>query len=73
MASVPAVYTCARVPPLLTTTQDSLPAGGQPLPGGSDYPPGFNEEFQRSTERGASPLPGLTWRHKIRIAEEDLV
>jgi hypothetical protein len=31
-------------------------------------PRGFNEEFQRSTERGASPLPGLTWRHKIRIA-----
>lgn len=27
---------CLRfVPPLLTTTQGSLPAGGQPLPGGS--------------------------------------
>jgi hypothetical protein len=37
------------VPPSLTTTQDSLPAGGQPLPGGSGYPPDFDEEFQRSS------------------------
>jgi hypothetical protein len=55
MASVLTVYKTARVPPLLTTTQDSFPAGGQPLPGGVDYPPGLDEEFQF----GASPPPGL--------------
>ena len=47
------------MPPLLTTMQDSLSAGGQPLPSGIGYPPGFNEEFQL-----AHPLLlGLAWRH----------
>jgi hypothetical protein len=55
MASVLTVYKTARVPPLLTTMQDSFPAGGQPLPGGIGYPPGLVEEFQL----GASPPPGL--------------
>lgn len=49
MASVLTVYKTARGPPLLTTTQDSLPAGGHPLPDGSGYPPAFDEEFLRST------------------------
>ncbi|MCX6579346.1 MAG: hypothetical protein NT166_04115, partial [Candidatus Aminicenantes bacterium] len=26
------------------------------------------KSFNALPERGASPLPGLTWRHKIRIA-----
>ena len=55
MASVLTVYKSARVPPLLTTTQDSFPAGGQPLPGGVGYPPGLVEDFQP----GASRPPGL--------------
>ena len=44
------------MPPLLTTTQDSFPAGGQPLPGGVGYPPGLVEDFQL----GASRPPGLS-------------
>jgi hypothetical protein len=54
MASVPAVYACDHVPPLLTTTQDSLRdialvvslyrAGVV-----THVPRGFDEEFQRST------------------------
>jgi hypothetical protein len=49
---------CLRfVPPLLTTTQDSLPAGGYPLPGGSGYPLGSVERFQTSTRH--PPLLGL--------------
>jgi hypothetical protein len=39
-----AVYaSCAT---LAANTQDSLPAGGQPLPGGSDYPLGLTRRFQ---------------------------
>ena len=42
-------------------TQDSLPAGGQPLPGGIGYPPGFIEDF---TSRHDDPnLPGFPWRN----------
>jgi hypothetical protein len=41
--------------PSRTSTPDSFPAGGQPLPGGVGYPPGLVEEFQA----GASPPPGL--------------
>jgi hypothetical protein len=54
MASAPAVYACDHVPPLLTTTQDSLRdialvvslyrAGVV-----THVPRGFDEEFQRST------------------------
>ena len=40
MASVPTPYASCR--PYGTTTQCSFPAGGQPLPGGSGYPPGIN-------------------------------
>lgn len=36
------------------TTQDSLPAGGQPLPGGIDYPTGFLRTISRRL-----PLPSL--------------
>ena len=39
MASVPTPYASCR--PFGATTQCSFPAGGQPLPGGSDYPPGI--------------------------------
>lgn len=57
MAFVLAVYFTARVPPLLTTTQDSLPLvvnlyGWDWLP---TEPRGFDEEFLL----GASPPPGL--------------
>lgn len=38
-----AVY--ASQPPSPTTTQDSLPAVGQTLPGGTGYPPGPTERF----------------------------
>ncbi len=44
------------------TTQDSLPVGGQPLPGGIGYPPGFIEGF---TSRHDDPnLPGFSWRNQ---------
>jgi hypothetical protein len=49
---------CLRfVPPLLTTTQDALPAGGWPLPGGIGYPLGSVERFQPSTRH--PPLLGF--------------
>jgi len=38
-----AVYASPR--PLLTATQDSLPAAGQALPGGIGYPQGSIERF----------------------------
>src|SRR6266545_3723736 len=46
------------------TTQDSLPAGGQPLPGGSQYPLGLTRRFPRCLPLLTSlpPSPGLTWR-----------
>ena len=52
----------ARLSPL--TTQDSLPAGGQPLPGGSAYPLGLAKRFPRCHPRSTSlpPSPGFTWR-----------
>ena len=34
------------VPPFLTTTQDSLPEGGQPFPGGIGYPLSSFEQFR---------------------------
>jgi hypothetical protein len=44
-----------------TATQDSLPAGGQPLPGGIGYPQGHSVKFQpKSTWH--SPHPGFAWR-----------
>ena len=57
MAFVLTVYFTARVPPLLATTQDSLPlvvnlCGWDWLP---TEPRGFDEEFLL----GASPPPGL--------------
>jgi hypothetical protein len=52
---------CLRfVPPLLTTTQDVLPVGGEPLPGGSGYPLGSVDRFHTSTRY--PPLLGFAWR-----------
>ena len=50
-------------------TQDSLPAGGQPLPGGSEYPPGSTTRFQgtRSSILLVQAWPGAI-RHRIRAA-----
>ncbi len=42
-------------------TQDSLPAGGQPLPGGVGYPPGPVESF--TSGHDDSILPGFAWRN----------
>lgn len=53
-----AVYASQRRSP--DTTQDSLPAGGSPLPGGIRYPQGPNEKFQSITWNPL--LPGLAWR-----------
>jgi hypothetical protein len=41
--------------------QDSLPAGGQPLPGGIGYPLGPTTRFQQCLIT-ASPLSKLSWR-----------
>jgi hypothetical protein len=55
---------CLRfVPPLLTTTQDALPVGGEPLPGGVGDPRGSADRVQTSTR--SPPLLGLlgaTWQ-----------
>jgi hypothetical protein len=52
-------------------TQDSLPAGGQPLPGGSEYPPGCIARFQviRSSILLA-PRPGFAWRTLPRYSRD---
>jgi hypothetical protein len=47
-------------------TQDSLPAGGQPLPSGIGYPPGPTTRFQQSLIT-ASPLSKLSWRTCIKV------
>jgi hypothetical protein len=31
------------------------------------------KSFNALPERGASPLPGLTWRHKMRIPVDNLI
>jgi len=56
-AFAPAVYASCRGCP--TTTQDSLPAGGQPLPDGIDYPLGSDERFQINYH---PPFLSFTWR-----------
>ncbi len=72
MASVPAIYACNHVPPLLTITKDSLRDIALAV---SLYRVGVNthqvsvKSFNALPERGASPLPELTWRHKIIIAD----
>ena len=53
-----AVYASCRSCP--TTTQDSLPAGGQPLPDGIGYPLGCAERFQIYYH---PPFLSLTWRN----------
>ena len=47
------------------TTQHSVPAGGQPLPGGSGYPLGSIERFQRRSTTSLPPSPGFTWRTRL--------
>jgi hypothetical protein len=47
-------------------TQDSLPAGGQPLPGGIYYPLGPSTRFQQCLHT-ASPLSKLSWRTWIKV------
>ena len=61
-AFAPAVYASCRGCP--TTTQDSLPAGGQPLPDGIDYPLGSDERFQINCH---PPFLSLAWRNNCRI------
>jgi hypothetical protein len=46
--------------------QDSLPAGGQPLPGGIGYPLGPTTRFQQCLIT-ASPLSKLSWRTWIKV------
>jgi len=63
------------VPPLLTTTQDSLRDIALVV---SLYRAGVvthrvsMKSFNALPERGASPLPGLSWRHKMRIPGESM-
>src|SRR5512142_2044730 len=51
-----------RSPGYPGTTQDSLPAAGQALPGGAGYPQGPNERFPR---HNAFPFPKLSWRTQL--------
>src|SRR5439155_21362713 len=44
------------------TTQHSVPAGGQPLPGGTGYPLGSTERF-RDRDYISSPFPRLCLAH----------
>jgi hypothetical protein len=44
-------------------TQDSLPAAGQALRDGIDYPQGSSERFQRCVLHRYPPFPGLAWRN----------
>ena len=45
------------------TTQHSVPAGGQPLPGGIRNPPGRTEGFGAPWSAASPPSPGLAWRN----------
>ena len=46
------------------TTQHSVPAGGQPLPGGAVYPPGCSEDFRACHLSTSLPSsPGFAWRN----------
>ena len=44
------------------TTQHAVPAGGQPLPGGLEYPLGSIERFLRFRLTSLPPFPGFAWR-----------
>jgi len=44
------------------TTQHSVPAGGQPLPGRIGYLPGRYERFLLASTSTLPPLPGFAWR-----------
>lgn len=52
--------------------QDSLPAGGQPLPGGIGYPLGPTTRFQQCLIT-ASPLSKLSWRTWIKVCNISFV
>jgi hypothetical protein len=47
---------------LLHATQDSLPAAGQALPGGIEYPQSSYERFPRCSRYISSSFPKLSWR-----------
>jgi hypothetical protein len=44
------------------TTQHSVPAGGQPLPGGTGYPQGSHEGFRHHEPSMASSSSRFSWR-----------
>jgi hypothetical protein len=48
------------------TTQDSLPAGSQPLPGGTGYPLGPSAQFQDGFPFHPFHVPRLAWRTENR-------
>ena len=50
--------------PLPTPTQHSVPAGGQPLPGGTDYPLDHFERFLAFRHVMRSSFPGLIPAHQ---------
>ncbi len=52
-----AVYASPRRSP--DATQDSLPVGGQPLPSGTDHPPGSSSPFSRQAPLDDSKRPGF--------------
>ena len=44
------------------TTQHSVPAGGQPLPGGTGYPLGLHRKVSEIALTSLPPFPGFAWR-----------
>jgi hypothetical protein len=47
-------------------TQNSLPAAGQALPGGIEYPQGSDERFLSCNRYIRSSFPKLAWRKDIQ-------
>ena len=66
-ARVLAVYASCQGYPL--TTQDSLPAAGQALPGGIGYPLGFQREVSVKAKSRLPPLPGTLAPGRPRSGE----